>query len=226
MANLHVKSKVDKFHGTEIFTMNHPLRVVDRIMLGNTSTFYITAFKDSKSPIEFIKIDLELFNYTGSNIGGGSIEFLLDDKTIIEVYSDGRSEKWSQTRFSGAVNGSISSTGHGHLDFINTKSDTINATTIHTEETGYFISIEDFKKICASKSISIRLHESEGGYIAEYSENKCRKLLSFFRIFYREAINNKLYQEEAVSQVTIGETIIYTIAACVLIPLLILLFSL
>ena len=71
-----------------------------------------------------------------------------------------------------------------------------------TEQTGYIISTEDFKKICDSKYIAVRLHENEGGYIAEYLEDKCEKLLSFFRVFYREAINNNCYKEESVSQLT------------------------
>lgn len=201
MASFHVTSKIDKFHGTEILKMNSGLRV---IRSDKKSYFNLTTYRKSKNPIEFIRIDLEFTSYyERSNLGGGCIEFLLDDKTIIEVYSNGESNRYSQTYITGSVQGIVDSDGNGYLRSNNSStSEYIHSTTTKTEQTGYIISTEDFKKICDSKYIAVRLHENEGGYIAEYLEDKCEKLLSFFRVFYREAINNNCYKEESVSQLT------------------------
>lgn len=205
MASFHVTSEIDKFHGTEILEMNNELMITDGgVWDSHTSYFNLTAFRSSKNPIEFIHIDLNFErNNRISNLGGGCIEFLLDDKTIIEVYSNGESNRYSQTYITGSVQGIVDSDGCGYLTKNNSyKSESIHASTKNFEQTGYIISTEDFKKICDSKYIAIRLHENKGGYIAEHSEDKCEKLLSFFRVFYRDAINNNCYKEESVSQLT------------------------
>lgn len=66
-------------------------------------------------------------------------------------------------------------------------------------EEHYIISKEEFKTICNSETISIRTYKSNGT-CCEFSMDRCEKLLQYFRVFYRDAIDKNSYPLASVSQ--------------------------
>lgn len=66
-------------------------------------------------------------------------------------------------------------------------------------EEHYIISKEEFKTICNSETISIRTYKSNGT-CCEFSMDRCEKLLQYFRVFYRDAIDENSYPLASVSQ--------------------------